>query len=555
MLDVLLADVTYGGYISIISLVIFVVCFFLWLLLVNWVYKDANAVGTDRVFWTGILLAAAVMAVIIWLIVPFFLIGVLFYVAAVAGVALAYVKHRNTKVMDFDRVLSADHLRNLFVNKAKKLDQLSDFMFITANNNEVPIPQPQTPDFFGYKTAYDIITDAILRRGSNIVFSPTHENYNVTYTVDGAAVNRPPIPRNQMEYLIHFVKNVAALDLKEKRKPQKGKFTTRKAKVNSDWEITTAGSTAGEHIQLKQLTKHDMARLPDIGLPPESYEQLNKIRDAKQGLFIVAGTPKSGVTTTFYSLVRNHDAFINSVNTVEKQPTLELPNITQNLFKLSDTGTSTYAKKVQTVTRMDPDVVGIADCTDAETAKIAAAAAKDGKIIYVTIQAENVVQSLGEWLKLIGSRDLVAETLLGISNQRLLRKLCDQCKQPYEPNKDILHKFNIPAEKAKVLYRIGKVIYDKRGRSSTCQACQGTGFVGRMAIFEIILIDSQLKQVIKRSTSLSDIATQFRRAKMLYLQEHALKKVIAGTTAVNEMVRVLAKSKNQKNNKRRKKSS
>lgn len=555
MLDVFLADVTYGGYISIIALVIFTVCFFLWLLLLNWVYKDAQTVGTDKVFWTGILLGAAVTAIIIWLIVPFFLIGILFYVAAVAAAALAYVKHRNTRVMDFDRVLSSQHLKNLFVNKAKKLDQLSDFMFITANNNEVPIPEPQTSEFFGYKTAYDIVTDAVRRRVSNIAFSPTNEDYNVTYTVDGAAVKRPAIPRSQMEFLIYFIKNVAALDLKEKRKPQKGKFTTRKNKVNTDWEVSTAGSTAGEHIQLKQITKHDIARLPGIGLPAEAYEQLNKIRDARQGLFIVAGTEKSGVTTTFYSLIRNHDAFINSVNTVEKQPTLELPNVTQNVFKLSDTGTSTYAKKVQTVIRMDPDVVGIADCMDAETAKIAADAARDGKIIYITVEAENVIQSLGKWIKLVGSNELVAETLLGISNQRLLRKLCDQCKQPYEPNKDILHKFNISAEKAKVLYRAGKVIYDKRGRASTCQACQGTGFVGRMAIFEIIIIDPELRQVIECSSSLSDMATQFRRAKMLYLQEQALKKVIAGTTSVNEMVRVLAKSKDQKDKDRRKKSS
>ena len=198
---------------------------------------------------------------------------------------------------------------------------------------------------------------------------------------------------------------------------------------------------------------------------------------------------------------------------------------------------------------MEPDVVGVADCTDGETAQIACAAAKDGKIVYVTLEADNVIRAIRKWIKLVGDRNLATETLLGISNQRLLRKLCEECKQAYEPNKELLRKFNVPAEKAKVLYRAGKVQYNKRGRPSTCENCQGTGFVGRMGVFEIIIINDELKNVIRRSKSLAEISTQFRRAKMLYLQEQALRRVVAGTTAINEMVRVLSTSKKQKTKK------
>jgi type II secretory ATPase GspE/PulE/Tfp pilus assembly ATPase PilB-like protein len=146
-------------------------------------------------------------------------------------------------------------------------------------------------------------------------------------------------------------------------------------------------------------------------------------------------------------------------------------------------------------------------------------------------------------MRLIGDRELATEALLGIGNQRLLRKLCEECKQAYEPNKELLRKFNIPAEKAKAFYRAGKVQYDKRGKPSTCENCQGTGFVGRMGVFEIIMINDELRNAIRQSSSLSEISTQFRRAKMLYLQEQALRRVVGGTTAINEMVRVLAKSK------------
>jgi type II secretory ATPase GspE/PulE/Tfp pilus assembly ATPase PilB-like protein len=189
---------------------------------------------------------------------------------------------------------------------------------------------------------------------------------------------------------------------------------------------------------------------------------------------------------------------------------------------------------------MGSDIMGVAECVDPETAQVICAAAKDGgKLIYVIIQADSVLQALGRWLKLVGDRKMAMEYLAGIMNQRLLRKLCDECKQGYTPNQDILKKFNLPADKAKVLYRPGKVVYDKRGKESMCTKCYGTGFVGRTGVFEMITFNDELKKVVLRSKTLQDMGNQFRRAKMAYLQEQALRKVMGGVTAINEMVRVL----------------
>jgi len=549
MTGLLMTSVEYSGYISIIKFLIFLLLFFSWLPLLTWVYQDAKSIGTKEVFWTAVVFGAGAAAAIIWLVTPVFIIGMLFYLIAVAATSISYVMHRNARVPEFDRVLTVEHIKGLFTSEEKKLDTLEEFLFITANNNDVPLPEPKTPEFFGYKTAYEILSDAIWRRASDVVFSSTQQNYNVTYYVDGAALKQPDVAKDRMEYFSRFLKNLADLDPEEKRKPQRGKFRIHQDKKNIDWEITTAGSTAGEQIRLKQITRQSITKLTEINLMPEQYEQLNKIREAKQGLFIVAGPKKSGVTSTFYALLRNHDPFLYSVSTLERQPSTELPNITQNIFALSDTGTTTYAKRLQAMVRMEPDIVGVADCTDGETAQIACAAAKDGKIVYVILEADDVIRAIGKWMKLVGNRNLATETLLGISSQRLLRKLCDQCKQAYEPNKELLRKFNVPADKAKVLYRAGKVQYDKRGRPSTCENCQGTGFVGRMGVFETIIINDELKNVIRQSKSLAEISTQFRRAKMLYLQEQALRRVIAGTTAIDEMVRVLSTSEKQKTKK------
>ncbi|MBN2181402.1 MAG: Flp pilus assembly complex ATPase component TadA [Sedimentisphaerales bacterium] len=545
MPELVLASVAFGGYVSIIKLLVFLILFLGALPLLGWVHIDAEALETKSPVWTVVILCAVAAGILVWLLVPIFIIGMLFYMIAVGGTSIAYVKYRNARVLDFDRVLTVDHIKNLLVSKEKKIESLKSFSFITANKNEVPIPEPRTPDFFGYKIAYEILKDASWRRASNIAFSPTPQDYQVAYNVDGVVLKQPNINRDQMEYFIHFVKHLSDLDTNEKRKPQKGKFMLHWAKEQNytNWEVTTAGSTAGEQVRLKQLMQDKAARLSELGLMPEQLEQFKKFREIKQGLFIISGPEKSGVTTTLYAMLRNHDAFLNNINTLERQPSDQLPNITQNVYSLSDTGT-TFAQKLLNVVRMGPDVVGVAGCEDPQTAQVACAAAKDSKIVYLTLSADGVLQALSKFLKFAGDRNVVAQTLLGISNQRLVRKLCPECKQGYTPDKEMLRKFNLSADKTKVLYRAGKVIYDKRGKASTCEHCQGTGYVGRTAIFEIVTINKELAKAI-RSQPVPEIAKQFRRAKMLYLQEQALRKVINGTTTINEMIRSL-KTKEKK---------
>jgi len=546
MLDQLLGAVEYGGYISLLKLIGYIALFFAWLPLIGWVHHDAKILETKDVFWTGLVLGVGGVAAIIWLLIPVYLGGMLFYLIAAGGVALAYVKHRNSRVLDYDRVLTIDHIKSLMVSKEKKLAALKSSVFVTANKNEVPLPEPRTADFFGYKTSYDILSDAIWRRASSVTFSPTAEDYKVSYFVDGTAIKQPSLSKEQMGYFITFVKELAALDPKERRKPQKGRFQIRRGKDDMPWEVTTAGSTAGEQVRLKHIEQETISKLDEIGLMPEQLEQFSQLRDVKQGVVIISGPRQSGVTTTLYSLLRNHDAFINSVNTLERQPSGDLQNITQNVYALSDTGTTTFGAKLQAVMRMGPDIVGVADCEDAETARVVCAAAKDGKLVYVTLNADSVLQAVGKWMKFVGDKNLVAETLLCVANQRLLRKLCEECKQGYAPDKELFKKFNITAEKTKVLYRAGKVQYDKHGKPLTCEHCQGTGYFGRTGIFEFAVINDQLRKAIRKSKTLPEIGAHFRRAKMLYLQEQVLRKVIAGTASINEMIRVLSASKAKK---------
>jgi len=548
MPNLLLTTIDYGGYISVVKLIIFLLLFFLWIPLVRWVYIDSEAVGTRQKYWTGIVFVTGAVGIVLWTLIPVFIIGLLLFIIITGAVSLSYLKHRDARVLEHDRILTADFIRNLFSNKEKKLEELKNFVLITANNNEVPLPKPKTPEFSGYKTSHELFSDAGQRRADEILFVPTQQDCQVVYQIDGAPIKRPPMSREQMEYFNPFIKQVADLDIKQKRKPQKGKFLVRQGKDTTEWEIITSGSTAGEQIRLRQTVQRQITSISELGLSAQQEERMQTITESNQGVFIISGPSKSGVTTSLYTLLRTHDAFINNINTLEKVVPAELPNITQNVYSSTDSETTSYAEKLQQIVRMGPDIVGVADCNDSETARVVCNAAQDQKLMYVTIKTDSVMKTLDKWIRLVGNKNLIFDILLGVSNQRLVRVLCPECKQAYAPNKELLRKFGLPADKAKVLHRAGGEKYDKRGRAYTCQNCQGTGFVGRTGIFEIITIDKSLREALKKCESLSEISSQFRAAKMLYLQEEALKKVIAGTTSINEMVRAFKKPGNKRVN-------
>ena len=532
------AAIEYGGYISIIKLVVYVVLFFLWMPLVSWVYNDAQTVKLREDSWTAFITAAGVAVLVIWLLVPAFVIGLLIYIIALGAAGIAYVVHRNSKVADFEKVLTPAHIKTLFVNENKKILAASKgWTLITANGNDVPIPGSKTPDAFGFKTTCELFDDAIWRRASNITFIPAPKGYAVTYRVDGTSLKQPERTRQEMEYFIRFLKQLADLDINERRRPQTGSFFIRKGKHTFEWEITAAGSTAGEQMIAKRIEEYSLMKLKDLGPNPEQVKLLESIKNINSGLFIVSGPKRNGVTSTFYTMLKNHDPFMNDINTLEKKPAADLDNITQNIFKLSDTGTINYAQKLQSILRMGANIMGIADCEDKNCATLACNAAKNGKVIHVTLEATSVIQALGKWLKLVSNKSLALNDLVGIINQRLVRQLCDKCKLPYQPNPEVLRKFNMPADKIKHLYREGEIEYDKHGKPILCEQCQGTGFTGRTGIFEIIILNDKLRDAVKKAKSLQEIASLFRRAGMLYMQEQSIQKVTAGITSIHEVIR------------------
>lgn len=545
MIEMLAASVEYGGYVSWLKLLIVLAAFFGWLPLVNWIYLDSRAVETNTFLWTLVAALVGAAALFLWLMIPTFFIGLLIFLVVLGGSLLAYVTHRNSLVNEYDKVLTPDHIRNIFVNPQKKLQQISHGLsYVTANGNDVPLPDPKSREASGFTVICDLLDDAIWRRVSQILLNPQKEDYEVIYIIDGVPGKQPSRSKEEVEDLIYYGKQLASLEVEERRKPQRGRFT---ALLNGDptnrvqWDLITSGSTAGEQVKLKRIEEKIVWKIDDLGFNENQIESIRSLRQQTQGVVLISGTANSGLTTTLYALLRNHDPFLYNINTLEKKTAGDLQNITQNIYTMSDTGTTTFSRRLQTMLRRGPDIVGIGVCEDSPTAKLACAAAGDGKLVYVVLDADSVNQTVEKWLKFVGDQALAADTLLCIINQRLVRRLCNDCRVAYKPNQALFRKFNIPANEVETFYRPGEIEYDKHGKPIICEHCQGTGYYGRTGLYETVYLTDELKKVVKNAKSVNEIGSEFRKAGMLYMQEQSIKKVALGITSINEVIRNFSK--------------
>jgi len=194
---------------------------------------------------------------------------------------------------------------------------------------------------------------------------------------------------------------------------------------------------------------------------------------------------------------------------------------------------------LQTVLRKEPDIIMVGECEDRETALIATRAGAEKKKMYLGLEASDTFDALEKYIKLINDTKLVAKTLVAILNQRLVRILCTECKEAFEPDPATLKKLNLPVDKIEHFHRPPTIDEGAKRKPKICAHCQGSGYVGRTGIFELLVVDEAVAKLIAEGAPLSRVKSQCRKNKMYYLQEEGLLKVIDGTTSMNEILRAL----------------
>ena len=532
-----------GSYLSTFQVGVMLILLPPWLYAATWIYKDALRVHASQPMWSALALSAGGVSVLIWLLVPWYVIGLGVYVAAVGSVIGTYVNTRNKRVIPAARVLTAAHLRSLFERKKSRHVEVVQRLKLYDNlGRPIFAPADEAHDEReAYNLTQNFLHNVVLFRASDVDLTPTASRTTVRFVVDGVLQQRPAADLAEAEKVVEFIKNIAGMDTEEKRRPQQGKISLEVGAVAVDAAVTTAGTTHGQRMQLRILQEAARTNLDDLGMPEDLRKRVDQFNSAQGGLIIVSGPRQNGVTSTAYSLMRRHDAFMLQLATLETKPTVELENITQNTYR----DQVDLPGRLASVLRRDPDVVMVDRCDTAQTAELIYEAA-ERKNLLLGITADSAFKALAKWIQLTGDhREQALAPLNAVLCQVLLRKLCPNCKEGYRPARDLVAKLNLPAEKIEKFYRPpSKPLTDEKGNPITCPTCRGTGYYGRTAAFELMEITDEIRQFVRENASLAKIKSACRKNKMLYLQEQALRKVIEGLTSIDEVIRV-SKAKQQ----------
>jgi len=542
-----------GAYINPIKVGVVIALLLAWAYGAQWVDRDTNVVKTQREQWNLIVLLGGLVG-FAWLFFgPWH--GGLVYVgvggfAAISGGAMVfYVLHRNSRVTPANRVLTVAHVKRLVGSgAAKKAAGPAKGIRVQIHDHKENFVEPpdDVEDAKGYAAIHDFLYDLLWRRAEEADMVAGKEKYRLVFKIDGVATElKEGIPPEKGESIVRYLKKIAGLNVEEIRRPQTGSIQAGLLSREGDpgkVEVYTSGSTAGERLRLRIQAGPVLMRLDQLGLNQARQVALTALMGKSNGMVVMSSPPGHGMTTTQYAVIRSHDAYINNIHALERKSLVDLDNITQQIYEGANTDVN-FARMLQSVLRREPDIIMIGECEDKDTARIAAQAAATDRKIYLGMVAKDSFDALSRLLGWVGDNTLVAKCLLGVTAQRLVRVLCIDCREAYEPDPGTLKKLNLPAEKIERFYRPPsqpKLI--RRGKEVVCETCQGTGYVGRVGVFELLLVDDAVRTLIGQGAPIDRIKSQCRKNRMYYLQEEGLLKVIDGTTSMNEVLRCLKNS-------------
>ena len=372
-----------------------------------------------------------------------------------------------------------------------------------------------------------VLLQAIRDKASDIHFEPFEHEYKMRYRIDGVLYEMIPPPKYIAAALSSRIKVMADLDIAERRLPQDGRISLTVEGKPVDLRVSVLPTMFGESVVLRVLDRSQVSfDLSKLGLRPEQQDMVRQLINKPNGIIIVTGPTGCGKTTTLYSALSELNSVEWKIITTEDPVEYDIDGLIQVQMK-PDIGL-TFARCLRHILRQDPDIILVGEIRDLETAEISAQASLTGHIVFTTLHTNDAPSSIARILDLGVEPYLVTATLEGIVSQRLIRKICENCKEPYEPNEVQLKELGLTEDDIK-----GKKFYYGRG----CAKCNNTGYRGRTGIFEIMTLNDEIRELImdRASTNLLRIAAQ--KAGMKLLRDSGLAAIYDGITTIDEVVK------------------
>ncbi len=376
-----------------------------------------------------------------------------------------------------------------------------------------------------------LVTQAITDRASDIHIEPTEKDLRVRYRIDGVLHEVQRSPKNVQAAVISRVKIISDIDIAEKRKPQDGRMSVMHAGRKIDLRVATLPTVWGEKIVMRILDNSTASLdLRDLSFLDHNYAVYHESYTKPYGMILVTGPTGSGKSTTLYATLNAVSKPEINVITVEDPVEYRLPNINQ--VQVNPKAGLTFAGALRSILRSDPDVVLLGEIRDHETAQIAIEAALTGHLVLSTLHTNDAPSAITRLIEMGIEPFLVGSALDCVVAQRLTRRLCEKCKQPYQPSPQEM-------ESAKFPWLPGEPV-PELFRPAGCAACSKTGYRGRMALHEVMRVTEEIERHAVSHSSSADILTTALKQGMISLRDDGWLKVIAGQTSIEEVLRVVA---------------
>jgi type IV pilus assembly protein PilB len=373
-----------------------------------------------------------------------------------------------------------------------------------------------------------IIRQAVKDKASDIHIQPEVTRVRVRFRIDGILHDVMSVPKKVQAPLVSRIKVMADMDIAEKRAPQDGRISLKVGGREYDFRVSSNPGVNGEKVVMRILDKRGVqVNLNQLGIPISMLEEFEGLINRSYGIINVTGPTGSGKSTTLYSVLNRLNSPERNILTIEDPVEYQLPGLTQTQVNVR--AGVTFASALRSFLRQDPDIIMVGEMRDAETALIATEAALTGHLVFSTLHTNDAPTAVGRMLEMGIEPFLVASSVIGVLAQRLVRVICLECKESYTPPVEAFRRLNLSMDQESVTFY----------RGQGCDRCRHTGYRGRIGVFELMLVDDPIRELVLKKAPAHRIRDEALEAGMTTLKHDAMQKVLEGVTTMEEALRVV----------------
>jgi len=373
---------------------------------------------------------------------------------------------------------------------------------------------------------HKVISEALQRRASDIHLEPLEKRFRVRYRIDGVLHEVENPPKRLQPSIISRLKLMSNVSIAEKRTPQDGRINIRVGEKVIDLRVSTLPTAFGESIVMRILDKEGLnLGLPELGFFSDDQATFERIIALPDGIFLVTGPTGSGKSTTLYSALNYVNHPDRKIITVEDPVEYEMPGINQVQVK-REVG-MTFAAALRSMLRQAPNVIMVGEIRDKETAEIAVNASLTGHMVFSTLHTNDAPSAVSRLIDIGIKPFLVSASVRAVLAQRLVRRICPNCKEPFEPEEHHLKALNLRSE---------QIEEANFRRGAGCPKCSSTGFRGRVGVFEMFTVNDEISQLIYEDRGLVELRRRAREMGMRTMREDGIRKIMAGSTTPSEVL-------------------